>query len=76
MPDYRSRHLAMPKSWKLAVADLRELRSSIYVQVQAELRYRRCSDALLQQALTSPGYYPINDEARPATAPAGPPATR
>jgi tetratricopeptide (TPR) repeat protein len=76
MPDYRARVLQARSSWKLALADLRELRNAVLVQVQAELKARRCSEARMTAALTQPRLYGGGDDVRPAGPPAGPPAPR
>jgi len=74
MPDYRSKVTKIRTSWKLAQADLRELRNVVYVQLLRELRARRCSDPLLAAALAQPQLYALPEEVRrePAPAPAAP----
>lgn len=66
LPTARSRLAAAQRAYKIAVADLGELRAEWQRGVVAELRRARCTDPLLAAAFADPRRYPSED------APAGP----
>ena len=69
LPEARAHLAAARRSYRVAAADLAELRTEWKRGVVAELRRRSCSDALLQAALDDPRRFPAPEEEQPLAIP-------
>lgn len=69
LPDVRAKVSAARRSYRVMVADIGELRAEWVRGVVAELRRRRCSDALLNAAADDPRRYPAAEEEKATSLP-------
>jgi tetratricopeptide (TPR) repeat protein len=70
MPSTRTQVAAARKGWKLALADVAELRAEWTRSLGPELRAVGCNDRLLAAAVADPARYHIVDDDRPEVIPA------
>jgi Flp pilus assembly protein TadD len=69
LPNARSKLAAARKSWRLALADLGELRAEWTRALGPELRAVGCTDRLLAAAAADPSHYRVPEDDRPEPIP-------
>jgi predicted Zn-dependent protease len=69
LPNARTQVAGVRKSWRLALADLGELRAEWVRALVPELRVVGCSDRLLAAAAADPSHYRVAEDDRPEAIP-------